>query len=98
MAIQSLLPLSNQLARWRIAGWGLAALLLLAPAVAMQFTREVNWRPGDFVVAAGLIGVTGIGLELVARAQLGTARRLAIAGAVLAVPLIVWAELAVGIF
>ena len=30
--------------------WGLAAALWLAPLVAMQFTREVNWTASDFVV------------------------------------------------
>ena len=29
--------------RRRIALWGAAALLLLAPLVAMQFIDEVNW-------------------------------------------------------
>ena len=34
--------------RWRPAIWGAAAFLLVLPAVAMQFTSEVNWTASDF--------------------------------------------------
>lgn len=74
------------------------ALLLLVPAIAMQFTREVSWGPGDFVVAglllfgAGALGVvgfkhirsTGFRAALVVGIGLGLA--------------LIWAELAVGVF
>jgi hypothetical protein len=29
--------------RWRLAIWGTAALILLLPLLAMQFTDEVAW-------------------------------------------------------
>lgn len=83
--------------RVRIVGWGLAACLLLTPLIAMQFTREVAWGPGDFVVAAGLLGGAGVGLELAARLR-RPLHRVAVGLAVVAVALLVWAELAVGIF
>lgn len=79
----------------RKAGWSLAAALLLAPAIAMQFTREMNWGAGDFVAAALIIGGIGLGLEAAARLQ-GRTRVIVGALAVLA-GLAVWAELAVGI-
>lgn len=82
---------------WRIILWGGIAALLLAPAIAMRFTREVNWSAGDFIVAAGLLGLTGIGLELAARVPGSRFRRMAIAGAILGLLMIVWIELAVGI-
>lgn len=83
---------------WRSILWGTITVLLLTPAIAMQFTSEVAWGPGDFIVAAGLLGLTGIGLELAARVPGSSFRRLAIAGAILGLLLIVWIELAVGIF
>lgn len=83
--------------RLRIVGWGLAACLLLTPLVAMQFTREVAWGPGDFVVAAGVLGGVGVGLELAARLR-RPLHRIAVGLGVLALALLVWAELAVGIF
>ncbi|MBK7270939.1 MAG: hypothetical protein IPI07_16005 [Flavobacteriales bacterium] len=46
---------TNGPGRWwnilRIVGWSLAALMLLFPVVAMQFTDEVNWGPEDFLFA-----------------------------------------------
>ena len=74
------------------------ALILLIPLVAMQFTSEVNWGPGDFVVAAGLLGMTAIALELAARAGISRGAKLLAAGAILFALLVVWAELAVGLF
>ncbi|MGH8077936.1 MAG: hypothetical protein ACREPE_11510 [Lysobacter sp.] len=41
--------------RWRIAIWGTAALLLLLPLVAMQFTDEVDWDETDFIVIGAMI-------------------------------------------
>jgi len=75
-----------------------AIVPLIAPAVAMQFTAEVNWGPGDFVVAAGLLGLTGLGLELAARASLSRMGKVLAAGAIVLALLVVWAELAVGLF
>lgn len=83
---------------WRLVLWGTLAAPLLFSAVAMQFTAEVNWGPGDFVLAAALLGLTGLGLELAARARLSRAGRIAAGGAILALLLVIWAELAVGLF
>ncbi len=74
------------------------AALLLVPAVAMRYTREVSWGPGDFVVAAVLLYGAGFTAVLLARRlERRTTRVLAVGGVVLALAL-VWVELAVGIF
>lgn len=74
-----------------------AALLLLVPAVAMQFTKEMNWGLFDFVFAGALLVGTGLTYEIAAR-KLRTPRSRAVAGGVLAfVFLLIWAEAAVGI-
>ena len=52
---------------WRVIGWGTAATLLILPAVAMQFTSEVNWTLGDFLIAAMMFAVVGLGIELAVR-------------------------------
>jgi len=44
--------------RWRVAIWGSAALLLLLPWVAREFTREVNWTPADFGVFGAMLPAT----------------------------------------
>lgn len=82
---------------WRIAAWGSAALLLLVPLVAMQFTDEVNWDGADFLVfGAMLSGALGT-FELAARRSGDRAYRAAVVIALAAAFLIVWLNLAVGI-
>ncbi|HQY46707.1 MAG TPA: hypothetical protein PLE38_07145 [Usitatibacteraceae bacterium] len=84
--------------RWRIAGWGAAAALLLAPLVAMQFTGEVKWTPFDFAVFGAMLAVAGGALELVVRVTRRQAVR-AVAGTAIAVAfLLAWAHGAVGLF
>ena len=81
---------------WRILGWGTAALLLLLPLVAMQFTREVNWTGSDFVFAAVMFGSVGLGLELAVRK--GNRAYTAACGLALAASFLsVWITGAVGI-
>lgn len=74
------------------------AALLAVPLVAMQFTAEVNWGPGDFVVAGVLLFGAGMLYALGARLASGKAQRVALALSVAAGLALVWAELAVGIF
>ncbi len=73
-------------------------LLLLVPLVAMRFSTEVNWGPGDFVVAAALLFGSGMLYALGASLVSSKFKRLLIGIAVLATLLTVWAELAVGLF
>lgn len=82
---------------WRLLGWSTAALVLLVPLVAMQFTDEVAWGPGDFAVAAVLLLAVGIPFELAARRSGDSAYRAAVGVALVAAFLLVWVSLAVGI-
>ena len=84
--------------RVRAVYWTVAALILLLPAIAMNLTAEVAWGPGDFALMAALLGMVGLGIELALRATLtGPVRAMAIA-AMIGMFLLVWAELAVGVF
>ncbi|WP_437738769.1 hypothetical protein [Sorangium sp. So ce1335] len=84
-------------AGWRIAVWGTAALVLLLPWVAMQFTEEVAWDLADFAIfGAMLVGACGT-YELAARVTGNTAYRAAVGVALAAAFLLVWMNLAVGI-
>lgn len=71
--------------------------ILLIPLVAMQFTDEVVWSLGDFVVAGILLFGSGLTYELVARKGGTTAYRAAVGVAIAAAVLLVWVNLAVGI-
>lgn len=74
------------------------AFLLTVPLIGMQFSNEVNWSLSDFIVAAVLLLGTGLLCELVLRNVTQTKYRIIICGAILAVLLLVWVELAVGLF
>ena len=82
--------------RWRIIGWGTAAALILTPLVAMQFTREVDWRASDFLFAMVLIGGVGAVYEVAVRRTRSPAYRAGVAFALAAAFLIAWANGAVG--
>ena len=74
------------------------AILLLIPLIAMQFTNEVNWELSDFIIAGFLLLGTGLVCEFVMRKVNKPIHRLAICGVVLLVLIIIWIELAVGLF
>lgn len=82
---------------WRLAGWGMAAGLLLLPLAAMQITAEVRWGAGDFVVMALLLGSIGLAAEVLAARANGNAYRMAAGTALAAAFLLIWINLAVGI-
>jgi hypothetical protein len=81
---------------WRIAMWGTAGLLLALPAMAMQFTPEVNWTAADFAVMAAMLGTACGAAELAARASANGAYRLGAGIAIGAAFLTIWVNLAVG--
>ena len=70
----------------------------MVPAIAMQFTPEVSWGPGDFVVAGALLFGTGalavLGLDHVR----ATVKRIVLIVGLAVGLALVWAELAVGLF
>jgi hypothetical protein len=74
------------------------ALILAVPLAAMQFTDEVVWTLGDFVVAGALLFGTGLMFVLAARQTGKKVYRVAIGIALAALLLWVWIELAVGLF
>ncbi len=83
---------------WRAILWGGLALVLMIPALAMQFTAEVNWSAADFVMIGVLLGALGLGIELAMRFLRNWPARLAAGTAVLMMFLAIWVELAVGVF
>lgn len=73
-------------------------LLLLVPWVAMRFTSEIVWGPGDFVAAAALLFTAGMGYTLWSRRARTSLQRVFVGLAVFLMLAVVWAELAVGLF
>lgn len=78
--------------------YGIPAMLLVLPLVAMQFTKEVNWTVSDFVIGGILLfGTAGI-IDFVLRKVKSRRNRIILSMSVLLVLMLIWAELAVGLF
>ena len=81
---------------------GFILLLIIAlisiPLVAMQFTNEVNWSVMDFLIMGILLLFVGVVVEFVMRKVRNKDTRILLVIGALLVFLLVWAELAVGIF
>lgn len=77
---------------------GAAASLLLIPLVAMQFTNEVSWSAFDFAIASIILLGTVIPVELVLQSVTTKSQRIWMICVLIILLLLVWAELAVGIF
>ncbi|MBK0402539.1 hypothetical protein I5M27_06050 [Adhaeribacter sp. BT258] len=74
------------------------ALILSIPLIAMQFTDEVDWSPGDFIIMGILLTGTGLLCELAFRKIQNPVNRFILILSILAALFLIWAELAVGIF
>lgn len=78
--------------------YGIPAMLLVLTLVAMQFTKEVNWTVSDFVIGGILLfGTAGI-IDFVLRKVKSRRNRIILSVSVLLVLMLIWAELAVGLF
>lgn len=89
----------------RMFGIVLGSIALLLIPFILQLTigtgidgEGFNWRLGDFVVFGFLLLSTGLSVELVMRKVKSTSKRIVVCGVVLLVFLLIWADLAVGIF
>ena len=82
----------------RMLGWGAVVLVMMAPLVAMQFTREVHWTTTDFVFAGVLLIGGGAMIELLAWRVRNPVHRIGFALFIIAIVALIWVEAAVGIF
>jgi hypothetical protein len=82
MSGETVKAVDGQTALMRTVMWGGATALLLAPAVAMQFTGEVQWTLFDFALMGVLLAIAcGVG-ELVLRVSDSLTYRLGAAVAI----------------
>ena len=75
-----------------------ALSLLLIPLIAMAFSEEVNWTALDFSVMGGLLTVLALVTEFIIRKTTSSSRRIGLIALACVGFLVVWIELAVGIF
>lgn len=82
---------------WRLLPWGIAAALLLLPAVAMRYSDEVMWDAADFLIIGTLLAMVCGAIELAARASASIFYRAGICLAAVTAFLLFWINVAVGI-
>jgi uncharacterized membrane protein YecN with MAPEG domain len=73
-------------------------VLLLIPLIGMQLSSDVNWSIFDFLVMGILLLFVGVLFEFVLRKVPSKKNRIALVATIIIAFLILWAELAVGIF
>lgn len=71
---------------------------LLIPLIAMQFSSEVNWSLFDFLVAGALLSAVGFAINFVIGKTKSENKRWLWIIAIAIAFLLIWAELAVGVF
>lgn len=71
---------------------------MLIPLIAMQFTNEVKWSGFDFLIMGILLSGTGLICELILRKVTNRSNRVILCLAAVFVLVLIWMELAVGIF
>ena len=73
-------------------------LLLVIPLIGMCITEEINWSPFDFIIMGVLILSVSIGINFTLNKTKNLKNRIIYIGILGFLFLLIWAELAVGIF
>lgn len=73
------------------------AVILLVPAIALQFTDEVRWAPFDFLAATALLISSGLAFVYLSSRTNDIRHKAAIGVAVATVLFVIWLQLAAGI-
>ena len=76
----------------------MVGLLLIIPLIAMQLTDEVEWSLFDFIIMGTLLLITGLMGEIIFKKVKKYKHRVILYVVVAITFLLIWAELAVGIF
>jgi len=78
--------------------FGTVIFLLLIPFTAMHFTEEVNWGVMDFVIMGVLLLAMGLLINMIGKRIRKRSSKILLIAAVVVIFLLVWTELAVGVF
>jgi hypothetical protein len=72
--------------------------VLLIPTIGMLVSEEWDWDETDFIVIGTLVFAAALGYELIARKMTNVNHRIFLGLIILATVLLIWVDLAVGIF
>ncbi|MDB0061200.1 hypothetical protein N9F28_00105 [bacterium] len=73
-------------------------LLLLIPLIGMASTDEINWSLFDFIIMGFLLISLSIGINFASNHIKNIKNRILYIGILVLIFMLIWAELAVGIF
>ena len=73
-------------------------LLLLIPLLGMLITDEFDWTIFDFIIMGILLFLLGIGINFISNQKKSIQSKTIYIGLLISMFLIIWAELAVGVF
>ena len=76
----------------------IVGLLLSIPLIAMQLTDEVNWSFFDFIIMGIMLSITGLALGIIIKKIKYHKYRNIFIAIIIMIFLLIWAELAVGLF
>ena len=72
--------------------------LLLIPLIGMLVNDEVNWGLFDFIIMGFLLILMGIGINFIENRTQNLKKRILFIGILILIFMIIWVELAVGVF
>jgi hypothetical protein len=75
-----------------------AELVLLAPLLGMLLSNEVDWGPADFIIVAIILAGIGTAYQLIVKGIKNDTKQAAIGIVLAAAMVLIWIELAVGLF
>lgn len=75
---------------------GILLAILLIPFISSQISNEVNWQLFDYLVAALLLTMLFVGIEIIKKLKFKM--RFIVLAVFLIATILIWIELAVGIF
>lgn len=76
----------------------IVVLILSIPLIAMQFSEEVQWGAADFIIIGALLFGFGMIYEFGVRSIKNASYRIALTYGLIIAVLLIWVQLAVGIF
>jgi len=76
----------------------IVGVLLLIPLIAMQLTDEVTWSFFDFMIMGALLTITGLLIGVILKKVKYHKYREIFIVIIVMIFLLIWAELAVGLF
>jgi len=76
----------------------ITVIILFIPLIAMQFTNDIAWTLSDFIIAGILLFSAGLIYQIATKKIKKQKHKIAIGILIGLILILIWAELAVGIF